>query len=141
MLCTSRKSSAVLCFAVLFAFTLVVEAFAQHFRATWPSELRVESALESLKDSYGDVPLRINCKTAKVRAEIIICADPYLTKLALLAGRASFYAFENATRQQVDRRNRDVWWVPKKCSTVECIYASLKRQIENAGSGPWNPFD
>ncbi|MBX3121589.1 MAG: hypothetical protein KF854_00845 [Nitrospira sp.] len=116
-------------------------AFAQNYRAKWPSEAKVDAALEYLKDSYGDVPLRINCKAPNGKAEIIICADPYLVKLALLTARASFYGTENATRQRLNRRSKDVWSVPKECSTVECIYTSFKRQFDVAGAGPWNPFE
>lgn len=126
--------------AICFAIFAGQAALGQNYRLNWPTEAKLDTALKELEGSYGDVPLGINCKNPNGKAEIIICSDPYLTKLALLTARSKFYATENANRQMVNRRSKGIWTIPRSCSTVECLYASFKEQIESAGNVSSNPF-
>jgi hypothetical protein len=65
---------------------------------------RIEAAIRNL-DSYVDVPSSIDFANPRNDAERLVAGDPELRRMELLDTRAAVYAVENATKQEVDRKD------------------------------------
>lgn len=62
---------------------------------------RLKEAISKLK-SYSDVPSSIDYANPKNEAEMLVATDPTLQLMEILNTRAAVYAYENATKEQVD---------------------------------------
>lgn len=94
------KSFRVLVFAFAGLF-FVINISAQDVSAE-----KIQESIDKLS-SYQDVPSAIDCKTTKNKAEKIICGSDYLMLMEKLDTRAAIYAYENATKNELehDRKN------------------------------------
>jgi hypothetical protein len=73
----------------------------------------VEAEIANLEPSYGEVLSDIACDAPTVPAHQIMCsaaeaADPALWRMGRLNDLAWLYAYENATKTEVDRANPPV---------------------------------
>jgi hypothetical protein len=66
------------------------------------SPQKIEAALRTLDEYYGDVKVSIDCRRDKYPAAKIICRDKYLYNLATLNSRACVLSIENATGSRLD---------------------------------------
>lgn len=97
--------------------------------------------LKSLNEIYTNVSSSIDCTATKVKAEKIICADPLLLEMELIDTRATVYAYENATKTELDHsiyKNNDFVkeWLKKrnKLTTAAAIRrAFIKNTNDNLG--------
>lgn len=62
---------------------------------------RLKEAIGKL-GSYSDVPSSIDFASLKNEAEMLIATDPTLQLMEILDTRAAVYAYENATKEEVD---------------------------------------
>lgn len=70
-----------------------------------PAE-KIQQAIDKLS-SYRDVPSAIDCKTTKNKAEKIICGSEYLMLMEKLNTRAAIYAYENATKIELNHNRQN----------------------------------
>ena len=66
---------------------------------------KVQRTIESFNVQYGNVPNYITCRIKKNILEKYICTNPnYMTMFKLLSV-ANVYAYENATKREVNHHN------------------------------------
>ena len=66
-----------------------------------PSQ-KIDKALRSLDEYYGDVETSVNCKRDRYVVAKTICRDKYLYNLATLNSRVCVLSIENATGTRLD---------------------------------------
>lgn len=90
---------------IVSGFILLNFAFALSISAQNVPIEKIQEAVDKLP-SYKDVPSSIDCKTAKSKAEKIICGSSYLTLMERLDTRAAVYAYENATKNELPHNQK-----------------------------------
>lgn len=96
---------------------------------------RVQAALDRLT-SYTDVASSIDISNPRNEAERIVIADPELSKMELLDTRAAVYAVENATGQEVDRKDAGKYALSLEgLQTAEEIRLALMKHTNDSLGG------
>lgn len=87
-------------------FVFAAMLFSINVSAQDVSAEKIQQAIDKLS-SYQDVPSAIDCKTTKNKAEKMICGSEYLMLMEKLNTRAAIYAYENATKIELDRNRQN----------------------------------
>ena len=80
---------------------------------------KIKSAIAAHSEYYGDVNLTIKCKAPQSKAETLICTDKHLFAMYKLNSMAEVYAFENASKREIEHKTYKP--VIPKCKTKFCI--------------------
>lgn len=95
---------------------------------------RLKAAIGKL-DSYADVPSAIDFANPKNEAEMLVATDPTLQLMEILDTRAAVYAYENATKEEVNRSeaSRFALSLEGLKTTEEIKQAYIRRTNESLG--------
>lgn len=108
----------------------------------------VEKSIGRFEPSYGDVRSDVGCGTPVNAARRLVCdssaeAPGPLSRMARLDDLAWVYAYENATKQEVDRGNppRDAGFIAQRdaCTDAACLCRVLIDHT-NASLGGESPY-
>jgi len=66
---------------------------------------KIEQTLKSFKPFYSDVPNFLQCDNNKTALEKELCQNQEFIKMFKLLSIANIYAYENATKQEVEHQN------------------------------------
>lgn len=80
---------------------------------------KIKSAIAAHSEYYGDVNLAIRCKAPQSETETLICTDKHLFLMYKLNSMAEVYAFENATKREIEHKTYKSA-IPE-CKTKICI--------------------
>jgi hypothetical protein len=121
------------------------------FAAALPAQANlsaVNAAIARYEKSYGDIVSDIDCEAPKNPAHVLMCDSSYesndlLWKMGRLDDLAWVYAYENATKREVDRNRppRDAAFIAKRdaCKKAQCL-RDLFIAHTNASLGGESPY-
>lgn len=108
----------------------------------------IEQAIARLEISYGEVLSDISCDAPTLRAHELMCASSFeqgssLWRMGRLDDLAWVYAYENATKQEVDHHNppHDRSFLKRRdaCTDEACLCAALIEHTD-ASLGGESPY-
>jgi hypothetical protein len=102
---------------------------------------KIQQAIAKLS-SYADVPSSIDCDSPRSDAERMVCGDPQLRLMETLDTRAAVYAFENASKQEVDHQDSARFSLAGSLSDLKSAEAIRAAYIEhtNESLGGESPY-
>lgn len=104
---------------------------------------RLRKSVANHSESYGDLPSRINC-SKPLGNQSFICRSDVLRFMERLDHMATVYAYENATKRELDHRKPSgTKWLTqmlKKCHSEDCICSEYKKNADDSlgGTSPYS---
>lgn len=129
---------------ILLSTLLMVLAVPAMAAAREPGLASVNAAIVRYQTSYGDILSDINCDAPTIQAHVMMCDSSYtngdlLWKMGRLDDMAWVYAYENATKREVDHNDppRDKAFIKERdaCRNVHCVKAVLVRHTNDSLGG------
>ncbi|GEM_PF-1237819 len=104
----------------------------------------LEAAISRLEGNYGDILSDISCDAPTIPAHVLMCdsidqPNSLLWRMGRLDDLAWAYAYENATKREIDQTNppRDAEFVARRdaCTNADCLHQLLIAHTNNSLGG------
>src|SRR5271166_6594351 len=101
---------------------------------------KVKTAIGDISDFYGDVRPSVDCQRQIGRIDKLVCGDDELRLIEQLDTKAWVYAYENATKRELNhrKRNLDTQWINTirdKCGDASCLCRVYKDHTNDSLGG------
>lgn len=127
----------------LFMVILVNSSYAKDTCISSVNMSSLREKIGSISESYGDLPSRIDCRKP-VGNEKMICENDVLRFMEKLDHMGWVYAYENATKRELDHRKpyrvKELNKMLNSCKNQECICSNFKRWADS-DLGGMSPYD
>jgi len=129
-------------FILLFNFVLASNGEANNICLQNIDMKNLRTSIGQYSGNYGDLPNRINCELP-IKNQKLICQDNTLIFMEKLDHMAYVYAYENATKRELDHRKsygiNDLNQMLNSCSSIECVCENFKKSAEEylGGNSPY----